>query len=252
MQSELRHVAIVMDGNGRWAKARGLPRSSGHAYGVEAVRRVVRTARELEIPFVTLFGFSTENWGRPTEEVNSLLSLLEAYLDVETDDLANHGVRLKLIGDLTKLPDGIQAKIKDAERRTRFGRRLTLTVAFGYGGRDEIVAACRRLAKRVETGEIKSIDVTPEKFALSLSTSGLPDPDLLIRTGGEVRISNFLLWQLAYTELYFTPVLWPDFDRTHFERAVAHYRGRARTFGRTSTPELQATGTEPQFNGVKS
>lgn len=235
----LRHVAIVMDGNGRWAKARGLPRVSGHAYGVEAVRRLVRGAQEMEIPFLTLFGFSSENWQRPKEEVDNLVRLLDAYLDFEVDELANVGIRLRLIGDLSRLPETTLVKVKEAERRTRFGRRLTLTIAFGYGGRDEIVAACRRLARRVEAGELKAADVTPERFALSLSTAGLPDPDLLIRTGGEVRISNFLLWQLAYTELYFTPVLWPDFDRVHLERAVAHFRGRERTFGKV---DVKAAG----------
>lgn len=228
---ELRHVAIVMDGNGRWAKARGLPRTAGHAYGVESVRRVVDAARELGVPFLTLFGFSAENWGRPEGEVRSILSLLDAYLDAEARELANSGVRLKMIGDLSRLPEGTRRRIADAERLTRFGRRLTLTVAFGYGGRQEIVAACRRLARRVEVGELKSVDVTPDHFNLNLSTAGLPDPDLLIRTGGEQRISNFLLWQLAYAELYFTAVLWPDFNKSHLERALQHFRGRQRTYG---------------------
>lgn len=227
----LQHIAIVMDGNGRWARARGLPRTAGHAYGVEAVRKVVSAARELEVPYLTLFGFSSENWQRPEAEVRGLLALLDAYLQSEAEELANAGVRLKMIGDLSRLPEATRRLVAEAERSTRFGRRLTLTIAFGYGGRQEIVAACRRLARRIEIGELRSVDVTPEHFSLSLSTAGLPDPDLLIRTGGEQRLSNFLLWQLAYAELYFTPVLWPDFGKSHLERAIQHYRGRQRTFG---------------------
>ena len=225
------HVAIIMDGNGRWAKARGLPRVAGHRRGADAVRRVVRGAGELGIPVLTLFAFSTENWTRPADEVNDLMGLLRHYLRGEIAELHQQGVRLRVIGDRARLAPDIVTLIDNAEQLTRDNARLTLIVALSYGGRDDIVRAARKLAEDVAAGRVKSADIDEARLSSALFTAGIPDPDLLIRTSGEQRISNFLLWQLAYTELVFIDTLWPDFGRADLERAITDYHGRERRYG---------------------
>jgi len=227
----LQHVAIIMDGNGRWAAARGLPRSAGHRRGVEALREVVRGAGELGIPFLTLFGFSTENWNRPREEVDFLMGLLRHYLRVELDTFAREGARLRVVGDRKRLPSDIPALIADAERTTATNVRVNVTIALDYGGRADIVAAARRLAEAVKTGKCDPSQIDETLFSRNLATAGIPDPDVLIRTSGEQRISNFLLWQSAYAELIFTDVMWPDFSREHLVAAVAEFRRRERRYG---------------------
>lgn len=227
----LRHVAIIMDGNGRWAKARGLPRAMGHQHGADAVRRVVRAARELGLEYLTLFAFSSENWRRPVEEVRDLMGLLRLYLRREIKELAENNIRLRVIGDLSALSDDLQKLICDGEALTERNTALTLVIAINYGGHADIVRAARELALAVSRGEIAPEDITEQQFAGALYTADLPDPDLLIRTSGEQRISNFLLWQLAYSELVFDPVLWPDFDKSHLERAIADFQQRDRRFG---------------------
>lgn len=225
------HVAIIMDGNGRWAEARGLPRIMGHRAGMEAVRRVVRAAPSLGIKYLTLFAFSTENWRRPRLEVEGLFALLREYVEKETDDLKAQGVRVRFLGERENLPQTAGKVIERCEAETEGCTRLTLNIALNYGGRAEIVRAARALAFRAAGGELEPNDITAEVFAGELFTRGMPDPDLLIRTSGEMRLSNFLLWQLAYTELYFTDVLWPDFTQDHLAQAVAAYRKRERRFG---------------------
>lgn len=226
-----RHIAIIMDGNGRWARARGLPRIAGHRQGGEAVRRTVRAAGELGIPYLTLFGFSSENWKRPTAEVDDLMALLRHYLNREIADLHNNGVRLRVIGDRSRFAPDIVALIEGAEALTRGNSGINLTVALSYGGRAEIVRAVQRIAGEVAAGELAASAVDEDCFARHLFTADLPDPDLLIRTSGEQRISNFLLWQCAYTELVFTKTLWPDFARADLDAAVDEYCGRERRYG---------------------
>lgn len=225
------HVAIIMDGNGRWAKARNLPRAAGHKRGADAVRRVLESAVALGIPYLTLFGFSSENWQRPESEVRDLMGLLRLYLQSEIKELEEKGVRFHVIGDRTRLPHDTVKLIENAEQRTASNTRLTLTLALSYGSRQEIVAAARALARECMAGKIPPDAIGEEAFATRLFTNGLPDPDLLIRTSGEQRISNFLLWQLAYTELYFTDTLWPDFSHADLEAAVSAYRNRERRYG---------------------
>lgn len=227
------HVAIIMDGNGRWALNRGLPRTAGHRRGAEAVRTAVRTAAKLGIPYLTLYGFSSENWKRPVSEVNDLMGLLRYYLRSEIAELHKEGVRLRVIGERERLEPDIVAMIEDAERRTAGNRRLTLTVALSYGGRTEITAAARRLAADVANGRLKPEEIDEAAFAARLFTADMPDPDLLIRTSGEKRISNFLLWQLAYAEFVFVDTLWPDFSESDFETAIREYQGRERRYGAT-------------------
>lgn len=226
-----RHIAIIMDGNGRWARARGLPRIAGHRQGGEAVRRTVRAAGELGIPYLTLFGFSSENWKRPTAEVDDLMALLRHYLNREIADLHNNSVRLRVIGDRSRFAPDIVALIEGAEALTRGNSGINLTVALSYGGRAEIVRAVQRIAGEVAAGELAASAVDEDCFARHLFTADLPDPDLLIRTSGEQRISNFLLWQCAYTELVFTKTLWPDFARADLDAAVDEYCGRERRYG---------------------
>jgi len=225
------HVAIIMDGNGRWAKARGLPRVAGHRRGADAVRRVIRGAAELGIPVLTLFAFSTENWARPAGEVNDLMGLLRQYLRNELDELHKHGARLRVIGDRNRLANDIVREISDAEARTRLNSRIDVNVCINYGARDEIVQAARSLARKVAAGEISAGQIDENRFESELLTAGVRDPDLLIRTSGEQRISNFLLWQCAYAELVFVDTLWPDFGKEHLEQAVAEYRRRERRYG---------------------
>ncbi|MGD9615676.1 MAG: isoprenyl transferase [Alphaproteobacteria bacterium] len=226
-----RHVAIIMDGNGRWAQARGLPRIAGHRQGADAVRRTLVAAGELGIPYLTLFGFSSENWKRPPDEVEALMGLLRHYLRSEIAELHRHGVRLRVIGQRDRLAGDIAAMIRNAEALTRDNDRMNLTVALSYGGRAEIVAAARAIAAEVMDGRLALDSIDEVAIGRRLFTSELPEPDLLIRTSGEQRISNFLLWQCAYAELVFTKTLWPDFGRADLEQAVADYGGRERRYG---------------------
>ncbi|MBM3515383.1 MAG: isoprenyl transferase [Alphaproteobacteria bacterium] len=225
------HVAIIMDGNGRWAKARGLPRTAGHKRGADAVRRVVNAAPDLGISYLTLFGFSSENWSRPEPEVKDLMGLLRLYLQSEIADLDKNGVRFRVIGDRSRLPPETVALIDKAERETRSNTRLNLVIALSYGSRQEIIAAARALAADCRDGRISPEQIDERAVSERLFTADIPDPDLLIRTSGEQRISNFLLWQLAYTELVFTDTLWPDFGFEDLAAAVAAFRGRDRRFG---------------------
>jgi undecaprenyl diphosphate synthase len=226
-----RHIAIIMDGNGRWARARGLPRIAGHQRGAEAARRAVIAAAELEVPYLTLFGFSSENWKRPSGEIQDLMGLLRHYLRAEVAELHSNGVRLKVIGDLSRFSADILDLIAHAESLTQNNARIILTMALSYGGRAEIVEAIRTIAQRIACGEIASEAIDEECVARHLFTSELPDPDLLIRTSGEQRISNFLLWQCAYSELVFTKTLWPDFSKRDLEQAIDEFCGRERRYG---------------------
>ena len=225
------HIAIIMDGNGRWAKARGLPRVAGHRRGADAVRRVIRGAGELGIPVLTLFAFSTENWARPADEVSDLMGLLRHYLRHELEELGRNGAKLRVIGDRDRLAKDIQKDISDAETRTRANTRIDVNICINYGARDEILRATRNLARKVAAGELSADKIDEASFERELLTAGVPDPDLLIRTSGEQRISNFLLWQCAYTELVFVDTLWPDFDKEHLESAIAEFRKRERRYG---------------------
>jgi len=225
------HVAIIMDGNGRWAKARGLPRVAGHRRGADAVRRVVRGAGELGIPVLTLFAFSTENWTRPADEVNDLMGLLRHYLRNELEELHKNGARLKVIGNREGLASDIVRDISDAENRTRSNSRIDVNICINYGARAEILRAVRSLARQVSAGELSVDRIDEDLFENELLTAGVPDPDLLIRTSGEQRISNFMLWQCAYAELVFVDTLWPDFGKEHLEQAIAEFRRRERRYG---------------------
>ena len=227
----LRHIAIIMDGNGRWAKARGLPRIAGHRRGAEAARRAVTAAAELGVPYLTLFGFSSENWRRPSTEIQDLMALLRHYLLGEIAELHRNGVRLKVIGELGRLAPDIISLIEHAEAVTRDNTRITLTIALSYGGRAEIVAAVRAMAAQVARGSLAADAVDENCIARHLFTADIPDPDLLIRTSGEQRISNFLLWQCAYSELVFTKTLWPDFSKSDLEQAIDDFCGRERRYG---------------------
>jgi undecaprenyl diphosphate synthase len=226
-----RHVAIIMDGNGRWATARGLPRVAGHRRGADAVRRTVKAAAELGISYLTLFGFSSENWKRPIAEVDDLMGLLRLYLRAEIADLHRNSVRLRVIGRRERLAPDIVTLIENGERLTAGNGGLQLTVALSYGGRDEIALAARRIAEQVARGGLGLDEIDEDCVSRHLLTSELPDPDLLIRTSGEQRISNFLLWQTAYAEFVFTDTLWPDFAKGDLEQAVRDYHGRERRYG---------------------
>ena len=225
------HVAIIMDGNGRWAKARGLPRVAGHKRGAEAVRRTVTGAAELGVQYLTLYGFSSENWKRPPAEIDDLMSLLRLYLNNEIEELDRKGVRLRVIGQRSRLQPDIVRLNEGAERRTAANRKLNLIVALSYGGRAEIADAARCIAEGVRAGRIDPAAVDEDLFERFLYTADIPDPDLLIRTSGEKRISNFLLWQCAYAELVFLERLWPDFTRNDLESAITEYHGRDRRYG---------------------
>jgi len=229
------HIAIIMDGNGRWAKARGLPRVEGHRVAVQSVRDTVEAAAELGISFLTLYAFSTENWHRPEEEVSALMGLLHFMLDQEEARLVANSIRLHVIGGWeSTLPQKLVDRLRKAIARTASGDRLTLTLALSYGGRQEILHAARTLARAVQEGRFEPDTIDESLFKAHLWTKDLPEPELLIRTSGEERISNFLLWDIAYTELYFTPVLWPDFRRKHLYEAIWAYQQRERRFGRVS------------------
>ena len=226
-----RHIAIIMDGNGRWAQSRGMPRIAGHRQGADAVRRTLVAAGELGIRYLTLFGFSSENWKRPDDEIDGLMGLLRHYLRGEIAELHRNGVRLRVIGELDRLEADITALIRNAETLTRDNTAINLTIALSYGGRAEIVAATRAIAAEVAAGALAIGRIDEAAIGRHLFTADLPDPDLLIRTSGEQRISNFLLWQCAYTELVFTKTLWPDFGRGDLEQAIAEFGGRERRYG---------------------
>jgi len=236
-----RHIAIIMDGNGRWASARGMPRQAGHREGVEPVRMSIRECMRRHIGALTLFAFSSENWGRPSEEVGALMGLFVEALDREMDELHQNGVRLRFIGDRQGFPVRLQARMSTAETRTQGNTALNLQVAVGYGGRWDIVNAARRLGAQCAAGQLRPADITAELFAGGLQLGDLPDPDLFIRTGGEKRISNFLLWNLAYTELYFCDALWPDFDAAGFEAALEFFASRQRRYGLTAVQAREGT-----------
>ena len=226
-----RHVAIIMDGNGRWAGLRGLPRVAGHREGVKAARAAVRTAGRLGIEYLTLYAFSSENWTRPAGEVDFLMRLLESSVEAELPGLLEHNVRLRTLGDGTSLAEGVRRSVERAVRATEGNTGLTLLIALNYGGRQELVRAVRGVAARVARGELVPEAIGEAEIAAALDTAGVPDPDLLIRTSGECRLSNFLLWQVAYTELVVLPVLWPDFAAGDLFRAIAEYQRRSRRFG---------------------
>lgn len=228
------HVAIIMDGNGRWAQARGLPRTAGHRKGIESARSVVRGAGDLGISYLTLFGFSSENWNRPASEVNELMGLLRYYLRREADELHENNVRVRAIGERERLSPDIVDLIESVEERTRGNTRLTLVVALSYGSRDEIADAAKSLARAAAEGRLDPDDIDENLFANHLSTAGIPDPDLVIRTSGEQRMSNFLLWQAAYSELVFTEVYWPDFTKQHLREAIEEFHRRERRYGAAS------------------
>jgi undecaprenyl diphosphate synthase len=225
------HVAIIMDGNGRWAKSRGLPRAAGHRKGAEAVRQAITGAIELGVPYLTLFSFSSENWQRPAREVQDLMGLLRRHLRSEIAQMREEGIRLRVIGQRERLPADIGRLIEDAEHQTRQNTRLTVIMAISYGGRQEIVSGARRLAEEAAAGTLDPSRIDESLFQERLSTAGIPDPDLLIRTSGEQRISNFLLWQLAYSELVFVDELWPDFSKDDLAAAIREYQRRDRRYG---------------------
>lgn len=225
------HVAIIMDGNGRWARKRGLPRTDGHSAAERAIHKAVEFCGENGISYLTLYAFSTENWSRPRLEVAFLMKLLSSFIARNIDDLHSKRVRLRVTGRMGDLPKQQQADLQAAMDRTRANEGLTLVLALSYGGRAEILDAVRKLSARVTAGELAPADITEDSIAGELYNPDIPDPDLVIRTSGEVRLSNFLLWQSAYSELYFTPVLWPDFDRQHFQAAIEDYSRRGRRYG---------------------
>lgn len=232
------HVAIIMDGNGRWANARGLPRTMGHRKGVEAVRDAVKTAAEAGIRYLTLFAFSSENWNRPQAEVTDLMGLLKAFIRRDLADLHRENVRIRIIGERSNLRGDILPLLIEAEETTSGNTGITLVIAFNYGARDELTRAMRRLAIEVAEGRLRPEDITPERIASALDTAGIPDPDLILRTSGEERLSNFLLWQGAYSELLFVPELWPDFTRETFLSALEKFACRERRFGGLAQPTL--------------
>ncbi|MFA5388637.1 MAG: isoprenyl transferase [Candidatus Omnitrophota bacterium] len=226
-----KHIAIIMDGNGRWAEARGLPKVMGHAQGVEAVKRTVKACIETGVKTLTLYAFSTENWSRPEHEIKALFQLLENFIDREFKLFHNNGIRFRVIGEREKIQKDLLSKLERTEKDTSDYKNLTLNIALSYGGRQEIVNAARALAKDVKDGKMELSGIDEKIFSDRLYTAGQPDPDLLIRTSGEMRISNFLLWQISYAELYVTEKLWPDFDRKELSKAIEEYNKRDRRFG---------------------
>lgn len=229
-----RHIAVIMDGNGRWAKQRGGLRIFGHKSAITAVRETVEAAAELGVQYLTLYAFSTENWSRPASEVSALMQLLVTTIRKETATLNKNNIRLQTIGDTDSLPKSCQQELMEAMEMTSGNSRMTLVLALSYSGRWELTQAMRKLAAKVEQGELQAGEITESMIAANLGTAGMPDPELLIRTSGEMRISNFLLWQLAYTELYITELLWPDFRKEHLYEAIISYQRRERRFGKTS------------------
>ena len=234
-----RHVAIIMDGNGRWAQKRSLNRIRGHTEGTESVREVVRTSREVGIEVVTLYAFSTENWKRPVQEISALMKLLKRFLKSELSEMMENDIRLNAIGDVERFPEDVRKVLGQVIATTRDNRRMTLNLALSYGGRDEIVMAARQLATEVKDGRLSPDDITEAVFSRHLYTPQMPDPDVLIRTSGEMRISNFLLWQIAYSEIFVTQTLWPDFRRAEYLQILSDYQKRERRFGMTGTQAMK-------------
>lgn len=229
-----RHVAVIMDGNGRWAKQRGLQRTEGHVKGVETVRKITEIASQIGIGYLTLYTFSTENWNRPKEEVDALMNLVVVAIERETPDLIKNNVRLDMIGDIERMPEFARERLTRCINDTAHCTGLTLVLALSYSSKWEILEAVKSISARVKAGELDIDDIDDACFSNSLTTRGMPDPDLLIRTGGDLRISNYLLWQIAYSELYFTPKYWPDFDKDDFCEAILEYERRERRYGKTS------------------
>lgn len=228
------HIAIIMDGNGRWARKRGLPRAAGHKIGVESVRDIVEACSQLGVKFLTLYTFSTENWKRPREEVSTLMRILLRSLKNETDELHKNDVKLTTIGDISSLPEQVQVQLNEAIHKTRNNKRMTLNLALSYSGRWELIEAVKNIAEKLHAGKLEISDINEKLIAGQLTTSDMPDPDLLIRTSGEFRVSNFLLWQIAYTEFYISGSLWPDFRRKQLYEAIRNFQGRERRFGKVS------------------
>lgn len=228
-----KHVAIIMDGNGRWAENKSMPRIMGHRAGVKTVRKIVEQCSQEKIDVLSLFAFSSENWRRPKKEVNMLMDLFMGTLQAQVDKLDENNIRLRIIGDVSAFSEKLQQKIQHAEQQTRHNSGLTLVIAANYGGRWDLTQAFKQIASKIADDQLKIDEVDESVIDQHMSTTGLPEPDLFIRTGGEQRISNFLLWQLAYTECYFTDVLWPDFDNEHFSAALTSFKGRQRRFGHT-------------------
>jgi len=226
-----KHVAIIMDGNGRWAKKNALNRVRGHEEGAESVREIVRTSRKIGISWLTLYAFSEENWVRPKHEINALMKLLKRFLKSELNEMLENGIRFNAIGRLTKLPQDLQNLIMKTVQQTSMNRDMILTLALSYGGRQEIFDTLQKIAKTIQSGDLNFEQLTEQVISDSLYTAGMPDPDLLIRTSGESRISNFLLWQIAYTEIYLTPILWPDFRKEAYLKAIREFQNRERRFG---------------------
>lgn len=227
------HVAMIMDGNGRWAKKRAMERTEGHYEGVGSVNRVTRFSSDHGIKYLTLYGFSTENWNRPKEEVDILMHLIGVTVEQETPDLIRNNVRLNLIGDLERIPEDSLTRLRKSETATAHCTGLVLSMALSYSSRWELTEAARKIARKVKDGTLDPAEIDENVFASNLCTAGIPDPDLLIRTGGDTRVSNYLLWQIAYSELYFTPILWPDFSDEDYADALLDYQGRERRFGKT-------------------
>jgi undecaprenyl diphosphate synthase len=245
------HVAIIMDGNGRWAKQRGKNRIEGHRRGKTSVRVIVEFSRKIGIRFLSLYAFSTENWLRPDDEVHALMGLLEHYLAAEQSKMMRYGIRLLAIGDHERLPMGVRSTLEDVIALTRVNRRMTVVLALSYSGRDEIVRMVKKVATDVRSGKYAPRDIDEQMIAGHMDTPGVPDPDLLIRTSGEMRISNFYLWQIAYSELYVTPTLWPDFREKEYLQALIEYQRRRRRFGRTDEQLLDSTPLSVEVRGSK-
>jgi len=241
------HIAVIMDGNGRWAKQRGLPRVSGHQAGAESVDEIVTGCRELGVRYLTLYSFSKENWRRPRGEISFLMELLSSYLKDRLEKMLKNNIRFNCIGDLRDLPNSVEALIRETKEKTAHNDALTLTLALSYGGRQEITAAAKALCRDVQEGKVKLEDIKPEQFARYLYTTGIPDPDLVIRTSGEYRLSNFLLWQSSYAELYVSRKLWPDFRRMDLEEAIREFGTRERRFGRTGIKEVLVKRATKEF-----
>ena len=232
MTNQLQHIAIIMDGNGRWAKAKGKPRTAGHAKGAETLQKIAQTAADLGIKYLTVYAFSTENWQRPAEEVNYLMDLLRQYLKREFKEIQDRGVRIRFIGERAMLADDIIRQMEKIEADTSKNDKATLCIALSYGARQEIVAATKQLLQDVQSGKLAITDINVDAISDRLYTADIPDPDIIIRTGGEQRISNFLLWQAAYSELFFTPVYWPDFNADDLKAIIEQYNSRERRYGK--------------------
>ena len=225
------HIAIIMDGNGRWARQRGKERSEGHIAGMNSLRETVRNAAEAGVKYLTVYAFSTENWGRPQAEVDALMELICKGVEMESEELAKVGIRVKTIGDRSRFSDKVKASLEKIEQMTQAGENMTFVLALNYSSRSEMTTAVQNIAKRVAAGEIKAEEIDDKMISESLYTSFMPDPDLIIRTSGECRLSNFLMWQASYSEFYFTPTLWPDFDKAELEKALEAYSARDRRYG---------------------